>query len=82
MRLASLARRIAALEPKLVNGCPFCECLSKRVEALSDEELRELTAFLDGKCTTVSLGLEKWFSEMPESSTTCPYCQRATAMSE
>lgn len=82
MRLASLAKRIAALEPKLANSCPFCDCLSERVEMLSNEELRELIAYLDGNCATVSLELEKWFSEIPESSHTCPHCQKTTSMAE
>lgn len=82
MRLASLTRRIAALEPELVNSCSFCDCISERVESLSEEDLRVLIAFLEGKCATVSPELEKWFSEIPESSPTCPHCQRTAVMSE
>lgn len=61
MRLASLARRIAALESESINHCLFCDCLSERVEALSDEELRELIAYLDGNCATVGPELENCF---------------------
>lgn len=82
MRLANLAKRIAALEPEHVNYCPFCDCLNERVKALSDEELTELIAYLDSKCATVSSGLEKWFSKISEPSPTCPYCTSTTAMSE
>lgn len=32
MRLTSLARRIAALEPEPINLCPFCDCIGKRIE--------------------------------------------------
>lgn len=82
MRLASLARRIAALEAEPINYCLFCGYISKQVEALSDEGLRGLIAFLDGNCATINLELEKWFSDMPKSSPACPHCQRTAAMSK
>lgn len=82
MRLASLSRRIAALESEPINYCPFCECLSKQIEALSDDELRKLIAFLDGNCAMISLELETFLFDVPESSPTCPHCHETATMSE
>lgn len=80
MQLASLTKRIAALEPEPGNDCPFRNYIS--LDGWPEDRLGELIDALDDKCTTVSPELEKFLSELPEPSPMCPYCQKTTAMSE
>lgn len=78
--MKSIEKRLRALELEPGNDCPFCNYIS--LDGWPEDRLRELIDALDGKCTTVSPELEKFLSEIPESSPTCPHCQKTTSMSE
>lgn len=77
MKFEAISRRIAALDTP--GRCPHCEAL----EAMSEEELNELLAFLDGKIASLSRELNAKFPDgLPEPSPACPRCQKAAAMSD
>ena len=74
MKLDSLKKRLAALEPEPGQDCPFCIFLNTRLDELPDKLLQDLIDVLDGKCVSSSPELEMLISEIPESSSTCPRC--------
>ena len=74
MKLDTLKRRIAALEPASIVNCPHCRAL----EALADEELNELIDQLEGKREIAGPELSaKLPNGIPASSSTCPVCQKS-----
>jgi hypothetical protein len=73
LKLDTLKRRIAALEPMSLVNCPHCRAL----EALADGELNELIDLLEGRREAASPELSaKLPNGIPESSSTCPVCQK------
>jgi hypothetical protein len=74
LKLDTLKRRIAALEPASIVNCPHCRAL----EALADEELNELIDLLEGRRKAASPELSaKLPNGIPESSSMCPICQKS-----
>jgi hypothetical protein len=74
LKLDTLKRRIAALEPTFIVNCPHCRAL----EALADDELNELIDLLEGKREIASPELSAKFPNgIPASSSTCPVCQKS-----
>jgi uncharacterized small protein (DUF1192 family) len=77
MKFEAISKRLDALDTP--GRCPHCEAL----EAMSEAELNELIAFLDGKIASLSRELNAKFPDgLPEPSPKCPSCQKAAAMSE
>jgi len=76
---AAIEKRICRLE-RASGHCPHCEAL----DAMSDKELDELLAFLDGKTALLSPELNAKFPGglLPASSPTCSRCPKVAAMSE
>jgi len=70
MNLKPLKKEFDQLTAKYHPPCALCQAL----EALSDDELRELDAFLDGKIPALSSELAA--KEWPESSPWCKCCGR------
>jgi len=69
MKLDSLKKRLAALEPE--GGiCPHCQAL----EAMSKEEL-------DARIQALASG-QSVLTDLPDPSSSCPRCKKAAAMSE
>jgi hypothetical protein len=73
LKLDTLNRRIAALEPTFIVNCPHCWAL----EALADDELNELIDLLEGRREIASPELSaKLPNDIPASSSMCPVCQK------
>ena len=69
MKLDSLKKRLAALEPE--GGiCPHCQAL----EAMSEEEL-------DARIQALASG-QSVLADLPDPSPSCPRCKKAATMSE
>ena len=68
MKLDSLKKRLAALEPE--GGiCPHCQAL----EAMSEEDL-------DARIQALASG-QSVLADLPDPSPSCPRCQKAATMS-
>lgn len=77
MKFEAISKRLDALDTP--RRCPHCEAL----EAISESELNELIAFLDGKIAFISCELNAKFPDgLPEPSPKCPSRQKAAAISE
>jgi len=74
LKLDTLKRRIAALEPTFIVNCPHCRAL----DALAEDELNELIDLLEGRREAASPDLSaKLPNGIPESSSMCPVCQKS-----
>ena len=69
MKLDSLNKRLAALEPE-GGMCPHCQAL----KAMSEDEL-------DARIQAIASG-QSVLADLPDPSPSCPRCQKAAAMSE